>query len=119
MTQATERNERRNENPTPHPEPLEKVVKTHFALASSGVRTNSATQIARLARILIGANQITISCRLLVVKEQMVPKMMRKAIERRTSWRGVLLKVRLCYVLRGITTIIWMIVIYTVLRRRK
>src|ERR1700710_2650109 len=93
MTHATERKLRRKEKPTPHPEPLVKWVKTHFAFARLGVRTRRVIQIAIVAITLIGANQITISCKLLVVREQIMPKRMRNAIERRTICRAVLLHV--------------------------
>jgi hypothetical protein len=61
-----------------------KFVKTHVALALFGVRVSSATQIAVEASTLIGANQSTISWRVLVVREQIIPKMMRIATESKT-----------------------------------
>lgn len=92
MVQATERKLSRKENPVPHPEPLVKCVKTHFALGLSGVRTRSAMQMAVDARMLIGANHRTISWRVLVVREQMIPKMTRIATDKRQICKAVLIR---------------------------
>lgn len=40
--------------------------------------------------LLIGANQRIIRCRLLVVREQIMPITMRSAIAKSTVWRAVL-----------------------------
>lgn len=74
--------------PGTQPEPLVKCVKTHFALALFGVRTRSAIQIAVEAIMLIGANQRTISWSVLVVREQIIPKMTRIATDRRHICNG-------------------------------
>jgi hypothetical protein len=84
MVHATERKLSRNENPVPHPEPFVKFVKTHFALCLFGVRTRREIQIAIDAKTLMGANQRTISWSVLVVREQIMPKTINIATERRT-----------------------------------
>jgi hypothetical protein len=67
-----------------------KVVKTQAKDFLFGVRISRAMQIAREARMLIGAKKRIMVCRVLVVREQITPKIMRIAMERRTSWRAVL-----------------------------
>lgn len=68
-----------------------KVVKTQEKDCLFGVRISRAMQMAREARMLIGAKKRIMVCRVLVVREQITPKIMRIAMERRTSWRGVLI----------------------------
>jgi len=91
MVQATERKERRNEKPVPHPEPSVKLVNTHLADCLLGVRTRRETHIAMEASTLIGANQRTILWRVRVAKLQMMPHSIRTTIESRTMWRAVLI----------------------------
>lgn len=66
------------------------VPKTQEKDCLLGVRISKVMQIAVDARMLIGANQITSLCRACVVREQITPKIMRRRMERRTIWRGVL-----------------------------
>ena len=84
MVHATERKDRRKENPVPHPEPLVKCPKTQAKDCLLGVRMRSAMQIAVEAMMLIGANQMTRLWRACVVSEQMMPKMTKRQIERST-----------------------------------
>lgn len=78
------------ENPVPQPDPSVKVVKTHLKDCLLGVKIKSAIQMASEARTLIGANHNTISCRVFVVKEHIIPNMINKTIERRTICKAVL-----------------------------
>lgn len=90
MVQATERNDKKNEKTVPQPEPLVKFVKTHLKDCLFGVRIKRVMHIASDARILIGANHITISWRVLVVREQMMPKIIKSAIDSKTICKAVL-----------------------------
>lgn len=90
MVHATDKNERKNENTVPQPEPLVKFVNTQMNDCLLGVRIRRAMHMEREASMFIGANQITISWRVLVVREQMMPKIMRRAMDRRTICRAVL-----------------------------
>lgn len=84
MVHATERKERRNEKPVPHPEPSVKCPKTQEKDCLLGVKMRSAMQMAVEAMILMGANQMTSLCRAWVVREQIMPNIVRRQIERRT-----------------------------------
>ena len=68
-----------------------KVVKTQAKDCLFGVRISRAMQMAREARMFIGAKKRIMVWRVLVVREQMMPKIMRIAMERRTSWSAVLI----------------------------
>lgn len=68
----------------PQPEPSVKCPKTQAKDCLLGVRMRRVMQIAVEARMLMGANQRTMECRAWVVREQIVPKIMRRQIERRT-----------------------------------
>ena len=67
-----------------------KVVKTQAKDCLFGVRISRAMQMAREAKMLIGAKKRIMVCSILVVREQITPKIMRIAMERRTSWKAVL-----------------------------
>ena len=90
MVHSTERKDRRKEKPVPHPEPLVKCPKTQEMDCLFGVRMRSAMQMAVEAMMLMGANQMTSLWRAWVVSEQIMPKIVRRQMERRTIWRGVL-----------------------------
>lgn len=63
---------------------------TQLAGCLFGVRTKSAIQIAIDAITLIGANQRMMLWRFLVVREHIVPKMIRTPIDSKTVCRAVL-----------------------------